>query len=538
MLFSKKSTQDCALYTKMKYIILLFSLLIINSAKSAIMPILNKEEKWDILLRWALSAECIIIFTQFNYFFARRDVMNKQFSFFLVTDTHFFETALGAEGPAYEARSRVDQKCIAETGSIIDAEFKRIGADTETDTIIIPGDLIFDGEKASHIGFRKKLEYLTSCGKKIYLITARHDYNDWSSAFRDNERFEVEHTERDELKEIYKDYGFSDAIATYEDGNSYVAQLTDGIRLLALNCDGDTKSFKGLWPEQLEWAKQQIEKAHNDGCYIFAITHYPLLPGSPVMNFIGDAKLTDWENTANFLADAGLDLIFTGHMHMQSYTEHVSPNGNKITDICTGSLVGCPAYYRRVTFKGDNKIDIKSIPVGEFEWKDKGDKTAEEYFKWRFDRMITDLVDGMAFDFEFFANKFGGVEKMKKFEKPITFVGKGLQKWTIGTLGKLLCIKIDPSIKNILLKDIGVELVRNIFTGNEPYVKGTPMYDAFDKLLNRLAPILHIVEKKVGGKTKELSDIKGFVLSLIGDENQRDSDAEFTITSFNREATE
>lgn len=455
--------------------------------------------------------------------------MEKPFSFFLVTDPHYFENTLGAEGNAYEKRSRVDQKCIAETGSIIDAEFERIGADTQTDTVIIPGDLIFDGEKASHIGFKKKLEYLESKGKKIYLITARHDYNDWSGAFKGDERIEVEHTERDELKEIYRDYGFKDAISTYKDGNSYVAQLADGIRLLALNCDGDTKSFKGLWPEQLEWAKEQIENAHKDGCYIFAITHYPLLPGSPVMNFIGDAKLTDWENTANLLADAGLDLIFTGHMHMQSYTEHTSPSGNKITDICTGSLVGCPAYYRRVTFIGGGKIDIKSIQVGEFEWNDKGDKTAEEYFQWRFDRMITDLIDAMAFDFKFFADKFGGEEKMGKFKKTITFVGKGLQKWTIGTLGKLLCIKVDPSIKNILLKDIGVELVRNIFKGNEPYVKGTPVYEALDKILSRLSPVLHIVEKKAGAKTKELSDIKSFVLSLIGDEKQLDYDAVFTM---------
>ena len=95
--------------------------------------------------------------------------MSKPFSFFLVTDPHYFETALGAEGEAYEARSRVDQKCIAETGAIIDAEFARIAADTETDVILIPGDLIFDGEKESHVGFREKLRRLQQAGKKIYL---------------------------------------------------------------------------------------------------------------------------------------------------------------------------------------------------------------------------------------------------------------------------------------------------------------------------------------------------------------------------------
>lgn len=41
------------------------------------------------------------------------------------------------------------------------------------------------------------------------------------------------------------------------------------------------------------------------------MTHYPLLPFSAVMGLIGDAHLTDWEQTANTLADAGLELIFT-----------------------------------------------------------------------------------------------------------------------------------------------------------------------------------------------------------------------------------
>lgn len=458
--------------------------------------------------------------------------MSKPFSFFLVTDPHYFETALGAEGEAYEARSRVDQKCIAETGAIIDAEFARIAADTETDVILIPGDLIFDGEKESHVGFREKLRRLQQAGKKIYLITARHDYNSYSSAFRGSERVKVEHTDRSELREFYKDFGFSDAIATYErDGLSYVAQLADGIRLLALNCDGDTKDFKGLWDDQLQWAKEQIQKAHDEGQYIFAMTHYPLLPASPVMYLIGDAKLTDWQKTADFLADAGLDFILTGHMHMQSLTEHTSKNGNKITDICTGSLVGCPAYYRRVTFLPEGKIQIQSIATGEFEWKDKGDKTAAEYFQWRFDRMITDLIDAMAFDFPFFAAKFGGEEKMKKFKPVIIFFGKGMQKWTIGSLAKLLHISVDPSIKNILLKDIGLSFVRNIFVGNEPYVKGTPVYDAMEKILKRLSPILHQVEKKVGGKNPMLSDLSGFILKTIGDEKQLDYEAVLTTNA-------
>ena len=58
--------------------------------------------------------------------------------------------------------------------------------------------------------------------------------------------------------------------------------------------------------------------------------------------------------------------------------------------------------------------------------------------------------------------------------------------------------------------------------GNEQYVKGTPMYEAMKKLLRRLHPVTRIIEKKAGDKNPLLSNIDNFVLSMIGDEKQRD----------------
>lgn len=116
-------------------------------------------------------------------------------------------------------------------------------------------------------------------------------------------------------------------------------------------------------------------------------------------------------------------------------------------------------------------------------------------------------------------------EKNKKLKIPVTLAGKILQKLTLGGVGRLFCFKVDPSIKHRLLKDTAVELVRNIFVGDEPYVKGTPMYDAVSKLLDRLSPVLKVVQNKLGEKQPMFADIKGFVLSMIGDEKQMDYEA-------------
>lgn len=434
----------------------------------------------------------------------------QNLNFYLVTDTHFFDPSFKRSGAAYEKRSISDQKCVAETPAIIDAGFKQIADDKETNIILIPGDLVYRGEYQSHIGLRNRFYKLKEQGKKIYLITARHDYDDNDSfEFDGDKMLPVKAMPRDELRDFYKDFGFDGAISEHKESMSYVAQLADGIRLLALNCDGDCKDFKGLWDNQMEWALEQIEDAHRTGNYIFAMTHYPLLPFSPIMNLISDSHLTDWEKRANQFADAGLDLIFTGHMHAQAVTEYVTENGNKITDIQTGCFVGCPCAYRKVTIK-DSTADIKSYTINDFDY-DKQGKSAKEYFQWRFDRMI---------DY-----------KMKEIlPKPAM---KILNKLTVKKICNLLWFNPDKSIQNILAKDLGIELVRNIFIGNEPYVKGTAVYEAFEKLLNRLSLIIHIAEKKVGKKNKVLGDLKSFLLCTIGDEKQRDWDLTLDINRKN-----
>lgn len=430
----------------------------------------------------------------------------QNLNFYLVTDTHFFDPSFKRSGAAYEKRSISDQKCVAETPAIIDAGFKQIADDKETNIILIPGDLVYRGEYQSHIGLRNRLYKLKEQGKKIYLITARHDYDDNDSfEFDGDKMLPVKAMPRDELRDFYKDFGFDCAISEHKESMSYVAQLADGIRLLALNCDGDCKEFKGLWDNQMKWALEQIEDAHRTGNYIFAMTHYPLLPFSPIMNLISDSHLTDWEKRANQFADAGLDLIFTGHMHAQAVTEYVTENGNKITDVQTGCFVGCPCAYRKVTIK-DSTADIKSYTINDFDY-DKQGKSASEYFQWRFDRMI---------DY-----------KMKEIlPKPAM---KILNKLTVKKICNFLWFNPDKSIQNILAKDLGIELVRNIFIGNEPYVKGTAVYEAFEKLINRLSLIIHIAEKKAGKKNKALSDIKSFLLCTIGDEKQRDWDLTLDI---------
>ena len=87
-----------------------------------------------------------------------------------------------------------------------------------------------------------------------------------------------EPTPKEDLIKLYNDFGFADAIAVDEEHLSYVAQLSENVRLLAINADIKTKGQFSLTEKQVEWIKVQTKKAREENQTMFAICHYPVLP--------------------------------------------------------------------------------------------------------------------------------------------------------------------------------------------------------------------------------------------------------------------
>lgn len=96
--------------------------------------------------------------------------------FYQITDTHFYASeVLDPAGKAWEHRIKYDQKCVAESGAILDAATDYILRDRETQVVLVSGDLVCDGEREGHYAMREKLERLTAGGKRVYVLTATHD---------------------------------------------------------------------------------------------------------------------------------------------------------------------------------------------------------------------------------------------------------------------------------------------------------------------------------------------------------------------------
>ena len=314
------------------------------------------------------------------------------FKFYLLTDTHYFEPSLGAEGKAFESYMKREQFFLKESSQIVKATFEKIAEDNETDIVLIAGDLSKNGEKESHLSFIKELYKLHKNGKKIYVITAGHDYNEFSYCYKNDERYEVEGTSFDELYEMYYDFGLSEALSVHKRTHSYIAEIAPKVRLLALNCDSSDDEKGGFADDMLSWIKEQTDKANEDGAFVFAICHYPIIPGVPVFDLVGDTKVKEWRRVASFLADEGVEIAFTGHMHIQSVNEFTSEKGNRFIDVCTAALVGSPARYRRVTVSEEGVMNIESIQTAEF--RENTDVPLQKFFDDKFNEAILERVLG------------------------------------------------------------------------------------------------------------------------------------------------
>ena len=199
----------------------------------------------------------------------------EKFKFFVITDPHWFSEKLGAYGEGYEAFMDYEQKCYAETAAINRAANEYLKNSTETDTILIAGDLSFNGEKESHIEYSKELKALKESGKRIFVVTAGHDIEKNPFQYRGGERESAEGIKFYDLLDYYGEFGYNDAIAFNREHLSYVAQLSEDVRLLVL-CN-DTAEGKNVAydDEFLKWIEEQAKKAKADGKMMIAMEHYP-----------------------------------------------------------------------------------------------------------------------------------------------------------------------------------------------------------------------------------------------------------------------
>lgn len=447
----------------------------------------------------------------------------------VLTDTHYYSKEIGTSGSAYDNANSRSQKLLADSADVLETAFNQIASDKESDIVIISGDVTNNGELNSHKEFIEMLRDLKNKGKKVYVITATHDFRNhgYSEAYNGDEKTTTPTAVRDALYDMYREFGPDEAISVHRQSMSFIVQLCDGYRLFALNDDSNLNGKSGFSDECFEWITQRAAEARKDNQMIIAMTHHPLIAPSPIYEIIGRGDmLGDYDKRIEQLADLGIQFMFTGHTHIHDISAYQSPKGNVLYDICTCSPIGFPGGYRKVTFepqKSNVSVRTEYIETPE-SFKKKG-KELRPVLEEQLIGVIRNMIKVAGEDIDKLAYAAAAIsikpKMVYKFGWLIKPVFKFLNSLKIGTVAKWTKKEtgLRPSdykdIKDNKVVDLISELVLNLFGGISKYPPETPTYKitiGFLNIIDSILSILHIDLKKI---TKVSSSAAELVESIL-----------------------
>lgn len=293
----------------------------------------------------------------------------------VMSDLHYLSPDMIADTEDFEHAFNSDRKLLKESSSVLHEMLERVRAD-KPDILLVSGDLTKDGEQECHAALAKQLQQLQQDvpGLKIYVINGNHDirnYNAKNFNTADGKAVPATRTEPEDFKRIY-DFVYSDptVLATFTpaEGNkagglSYVARPVEGLTVIAMDTcryssdntsnDDDEHETSGAISADLEkWVIEQTAAAKARGDLVIGLEHHGLVPHFDVQPTILPMYLVNgYERIAQEYADAGMSVVFTGHMHAVDIAAMTTKAGNTFYDIETGSALTYPCPVRFVDLR-------------------------------------------------------------------------------------------------------------------------------------------------------------------------------------------
>ena len=290
----------------------------------------------------------------------------------VMSDDHYLSPSMIRDTEDYQTALNSDRKMFAESDAILRTLLDAVRQD-KPDVLLLSGDLTKDGEQECHKALAKQLQQLQKevPGMKIYVINGNHDIRN-SDALNfntpDGKAVPATRTHPEDFKQIY-DFVYSDptVIATYTPpagkeagGLSYVARPADGFTLVVIDTGRysadntstgeDEHETSGAISADLEqWVIAQIQAAKARGDVVLGMQHHGLVAHFDLEPTILPMYLVNnYDRLAQEYADAGMSVMFTGHMHAVDIAAKTTDAGNTIYDIETGSGLTYPSPLRFV----------------------------------------------------------------------------------------------------------------------------------------------------------------------------------------------
>jgi 3',5'-cyclic AMP phosphodiesterase CpdA len=218
------------------------------------------------------------------------------------------------------------------------------------DFLLIPGDLTQDGEPENHHWLQQRLSKLPF---PVYVIPGNHDIIAPHST--------DQHIGMADFPHYYRQFGYQNS----GDRCYYACDILPNVQLIGLNSsqfDQDGNQLGYLDPEQLKWLENTLSMSQTK--LNLVMVHHNIIdhfPGQSSHSLGRRYMLDNAPELLAILADGGVNLIFTGHLHIQDVSHH-----QQIYEITTGSLVSYPHPYRLCHYyekNGEKWLEIDSVKI-------------------------------------------------------------------------------------------------------------------------------------------------------------------------------
>ena len=270
----------------------------------------------------------------------------------VLSDTHVMGPGLLVnDGAAWQKELANDRKLFDYSQEVFDVLMETILSE-KPDMVLITGDLTKDGELLSHQYVAGQLNRLREAGIKTFVIPGNHDFGSKHALIFDGDQSsKAEVVSREQFTELYRNHGYGAESLRDETSLSYCCEPVEGLLLIGLDSGTDGR----LEESTLQWACQQAAQAQQQGKYVLAMMHHALLPHFNAEDqLLPSSVVQNYETVRNRLADAGVQVVLTGHIHISDIAKDYNADLTRsIYDISTGSVISYPCDYRHLSLSED-----------------------------------------------------------------------------------------------------------------------------------------------------------------------------------------
>ena len=326
----------------------------------------------------------------------------------LATDLHYQSAQAGDGGPAFQLFvERSDGKVIQYLPELLEAFLDEV-IEEKPSALVLSGDITMNGERMNHEELAGRLARVQDAGVQVLVIPGNHDINNGHAAvYYGAEKESVDSIDGEDFYEIYRRYGYDQALSRDSSSLSYVYALDEKNWLLMLDScqyDPENKVEGRIKESTLAWMDEQLLKAREQGIFVLPIAHHNLLAQSRM--YTTQCAMDNNSEVIDLLQKYRLPLFFSGHLHVQRVRKHkaepgVDDGAYGIQEIITDALSIPPCQYGEVVWDEDGSISYETRSVDVSGWARKtgsGNPDLLDFEDWSYryiQKLISDQIRGV-----------------------------------------------------------------------------------------------------------------------------------------------